>query len=62
MASEFKTGDLVRVRPSARTTRPGVYEVANVIRSSQEKEPVYVLRSSRDDTETCVPARHVARA
>ena len=62
MPSEFKTGDLVRVKPNARAAKPGVYEVATVIRPSQEGEALYVLRSCRDNSEKAVPARQIARA
>ena len=62
MPSEFKTGDLVRVKPNARAVKPGIYEVTSIIRPAQEGEAQYVLRSCKDESEKTVPARQVARA
>lgn len=62
MGSEFKVGDLVRVRQNGRTILPGIYEVAEVLDAARTGERQYRVRGDRTPHERTVAEGQIRRA
>ena len=60
MATQFKLGDLVRIRQNARTTAPGIHEVVGVGLSGRER--VYRVRGGSKASERTVQEGLLRRA